>query len=127
MSNYVQKSRTIAGISLENDITASALKTALNIEDTGATSVEVTGNGNVIDDASYDSTTRKITLTKGFTAQRQIQDFPFTATDSGWSSLDADGFYTLTMPVGGRVPVDVYKIDNNRKVKVFFIVVLFYC
>ena len=33
--------------------------------DTGATSVEVTGNGNVITTASYDPSTRKLTLTKG--------------------------------------------------------------
>lgn len=35
--------------------------------DTGATSVEVIGSGNVIIDASYDSSTRKITLSKGST------------------------------------------------------------
>lgn len=36
--------------------------------DTGATSVEVTGSGNAVTGASYDSTTRKMTLTKGVTA-----------------------------------------------------------
>lgn len=35
--------------------------------DTGATSVEVIGSGNVVIDASYDSSTRKITLSKGST------------------------------------------------------------
>ena len=35
--------------------------------DTGATSVDVTGDGNAITSASYDSTTRKITFTKGAT------------------------------------------------------------
>lgn len=35
--------------------------------DTGATSVEVTGSGNAVTGASYDSTTRKMTLTKGIT------------------------------------------------------------
>lgn len=36
--------------------------------DTGATSFEVTGDGNVITAVSYDATTRKLTLTKGMTA-----------------------------------------------------------
>lgn len=36
--------------------------------DTGATSVETTGSGNVVSSASYDSTARKMTLTKGVTA-----------------------------------------------------------
>ena len=35
--------------------------------DTGATSVEVTGSGNAVTSASYDATTRKLTLTKGAT------------------------------------------------------------
>ena len=35
--------------------------------DTGATSVEVTGSGNAITAASYDASTRKLTLTKGAT------------------------------------------------------------
>lgn len=36
--------------------------------DTGATSVEVTGTGNVITTASYDASTRKLTLTKDATS-----------------------------------------------------------
>lgn len=36
--------------------------------DTGATSVEVTGSGNVITAATYEASTRKVTLTKGVTA-----------------------------------------------------------
>lgn len=35
--------------------------------DTGATSIEVVGSGNAVTAASYDATTRKITLTKGTT------------------------------------------------------------
>ena len=144
LSNYVQKSRTIAGITLENDITASALRTALNVEDgaeqnvqsdwnqtdstaddyiknkptiptdTGATSIEVTGAGNVVDSASYDSNTRKITLTKGFTAQRAISEISFTVSDSGWSATaDANGFYTLTIPSTGK-PIIVYNSNGEQ-------------
>ena len=35
--------------------------------DTGATSIETTGTGNAVSSASYDASTRKITLTKGVT------------------------------------------------------------
>lgn len=41
--------------------------TQINL-DTGATSFEVVGDGNVITDVSYDAATRKLTLTKGITA-----------------------------------------------------------
>lgn len=37
------------------------------VTDTGATSIEVTGSGNAVTSASYNSSTRKITLTKGTT------------------------------------------------------------
>lgn len=40
--------------------------------DTGATSVEVTGNGNAVTAASYDASTRKLTLTKGTTFQEKL-------------------------------------------------------
>ena len=40
--------------------------TQLNV-DTGATSIEVVGDGNAVTAASYDATTRKLTLTKGAT------------------------------------------------------------
>ena len=42
--------------------------------DTGATSVETTGSGNAVTSASYDSTTRKMTLTKGTTFLTEHQD-----------------------------------------------------
>lgn len=54
-------------------------------KDTGATSVEVVGEGNAITDASYDPATRKLTLTKGetFATKAYIGDIPETseATD----------------------------------------------
>ena len=63
-----------AGLRLENgstlhlkDQNGSDLGDSVTIstEDTGATSVETTGYGNAVTTASYDSSTRKITLTKG--------------------------------------------------------------
>ena len=47
--------------------------------DTGATSVETTGTGNAVTSASYDASTRKITLTKGNT----FVDLSSTQTISG--------------------------------------------
>lgn len=41
--------------------------TSFSITDTGATSVEVTGDGNAVTTASYNASTRKLTLTKGTT------------------------------------------------------------
>ena len=42
--------------------------------DTGATSVEVTGAGNAVTTASYNASTRKLTLTKGATFLTSHQD-----------------------------------------------------
>lgn len=50
------------------------LGSSITTQDTGATSVETTGAGNAVTSASYDSSTRKITLTKGTEFQ--------TATDN---------------------------------------------
>ena len=51
--------------------------------DTGATSVETTGSGNVVNSASYDASTRKLTLSKGVTAltsHQSIKSLNTTAT-----------------------------------------------
>lgn len=48
--------------------------TSFSITDTGATSVEVTGTGNAVTTASYNASTRKLTLTKGATFLTSHQD-----------------------------------------------------
>ena len=48
--------------------------TNFSITDTGATSVEVTGTGNAVTTASYNASTRKLTLTKGATFLTSHQD-----------------------------------------------------
>lgn len=50
--------------------------------DTGATSVEVVGEGNAVTNATYDATTRKLTLTKGetFATREYVGEIPETAT-----------------------------------------------
>lgn len=46
-------------------------------KDTGATSVEVIGDGNAVTEATYDPTTRKLTLTKGetFATKAELDEF----------------------------------------------------
>ena len=57
-------------------------------DDTGATSIEVVGTGNAVTNASYDATSRKITLTKGSTFLTSHQSLaayvkgPTTSTDT---------------------------------------------
>ena len=59
--------------------------------DTGATNVAVTGNGNAITNASYDSSSRKITFTKGTTFLTSHQTLPIKS-----ASLSSDKT-TLTL------------------------------
>lgn len=50
-------------------------------------------------------------------SQQVIEEISFTASDAGWSTVDANGFYTLTI-TSAKTPQDVFKIDNNKKQKV---------
>ena len=58
-----------------------------DIVDTGATSVQITGNGNAITDASYDATNRKITLTKDATYLASS----LKGAANGLAELDSNG------------------------------------
>lgn len=77
--------------------------TQLNV-DTGATSVEVTGTGNAITSASYDASTRKITLNKGETFATQ-------------ADVDTLATYVGTIPNGedGQPIVDSVIAYVNKK------------
>lgn len=61
-----------------------------NNTDTGATSVAVGGSGNAVTTASYDASTRKLTLTKGTTFLTSHQDI------SGKANLSGDNTFTGT-------------------------------
>lgn len=59
-----------------------APKITISATNTGATSIETTGSGNAVSSASYDSSTRKITLTKGVTALTSHQSIKTLKTDN---------------------------------------------
>ena len=94
-------------------VLVSDLRTALNIpEDTGATSVEPTGSGNAFTGASYDASTRKITLVKGETfaldsnlynystdiiIDEQTSAMSFAITSDVFNKLKTSRFATITL------------------------------
>lgn len=56
--------------------------------DTGATDIELVGNGNIITSVSYDENTRKITLTRGATAMTAADvDSKITAAEDNYYSV----------------------------------------
>ena len=127
LANYVQKTTTIAGVDLQDDITKTEFLTALNVADGAQVNTVDSVNsktGTVVldaDDISDTSTTNKfVTATDKSTwnaKQNAIQDISFTASDAGWSAIDSNGFYTLTID-STLTPENVFKIDNNTKKKV---------
>ena len=60
-------------------------------KDTGATSFEVTGDGNAVTGVSYDATTRKLTLTKGATYMKESDVDSKISTAVGALGSDTDG------------------------------------
>lgn len=59
----------------------------VSTSDTGATSIEVTGTGNAVTAASYDASTRKITLTKGTTFLTSHQSLANYVTLNGAQTI----------------------------------------
>lgn len=93
LSNYVQKTTTIAGVDLQDNITVAEMQSALE-----------------------DTTHRFVTDTEKSTwnaKQNAIIDLSFTASDAGWSSLDSDGFYTLTI-TSAKKPFAVYNSSGEQ-------------
>lgn len=88
------------------------------VTDTGATSIEVTGNGNAVTSASYNSTTRKITLTKDTTFLTSHQTIPdITITDTGTDPIIGDitaSGHTITV---SRVGLDDLGLASAYKYK----------
>ena len=117
-----QASMTTGGRTYVNSITLDAYGhvTALGtntetVTDTGATSVEVTGTGNAITAASYDASTRKITLTKGstfLTSHQSLADYvkgPSSSTNMAIAVFDGTG--------GKTIKESGATIDANRNLK----------
>lgn len=102
--------------------------------DTGATSVEVTGTGNAVTGASYDATTRKITLTKGKTFAEKsdldaldafVGDIPESYTEQTVIAyINKKAEETLSAASGGSsesaasvlAALNTYKSENDPKV-----------
>lgn len=81
--------------------------------DTGATSVEVTGTGNAITAASYDSATRKLTLTKGATYSNNKGDITGVTAGKGLTNGGTSGTVTLNVGAGSGIVVNDDDIAVN--------------
>ncbi len=93
LTNYVEKTTTIAGVDLQDNITVAEMQNALS-----------------------DSTHRFVTDTEKLTwngKQDAIADISFTSSDAGWSAIDSDGFYTLTI-VSTKKPFIVYNTSGEQ-------------
>ena len=82
-------------VSISNSGGTVTISSSYTDTDTGATSIEVTGTGNAVTAASYDATTRKITLTKGTTFLTSHQSLaayvkgPSSSTDNAVARFDS--------------------------------------
>ena len=81
--------------------------------DTGATSVEITGSGNAITSASYDSATRKLTLTKGATYSNNNGDITGVTAGKGLTGGATSGTATLNVGAGSGIVVNDDDIAVN--------------
>lgn len=104
--------------------------------DTGATSIEVAGEGNAVTAASYDATTRKITLTMGetFATAEELKGLSDRVgqvpSDEAYAGMTVVGYVnkkaeeTLAAAQGGssetaasvKAALDTYKETNDAKV-----------
>ena len=71
--------------------------------DTGATSVEVTGSGNAVTEASYDAVTRKLTLTMGesFATRAYVGEIPADKGETIVEYINKKAEETLSAAQGG--------------------------
>lgn len=104
-------------------------------KDTGATSIEVVGEGNAVTAASYDATTRKLTLTKGesFATKAELDtldtfvgDIPEGYTETNIVAyINKKAEETLNAASGGSsesaasvlAALNTYKTENDPKVQ----------
>lgn len=88
-------------VSISNSGGTVTISSSYTDTDTGATSIEVTGTGNAVTSASYDATTRKITLTKGSTFLTSHQSLaayvkgPSSSTDTAIALFNGTGGKTI--------------------------------
>lgn len=96
--------------------------------DTGMTSVEVVGTGNAVTSATYDATTRKLTLTKGetFATRAYVGEIPSGYTETTIVAyVNKKAEETLNAASGGSsesaasvlAALNTYKSENDPKVQ----------
>ena len=96
--------------------------------DTGMTSVEVTGEGNAITGATYNASTRKLTLTKGetFAAREYIGEIPDGYTETNIVAyINKKAEETLSSASGGSTEsaasvlaaLNTYKSETNPRLE----------
>ena len=76
--------------------------------DTGATSVEVTGTGNAVTTASYEASTRKITLTKGTTFLTSHQSIKTLKTDNTTAQTTS-----ANEAIAGSGTINLHKVSKT--------------
>ena len=76
--------------------------------DTGATSIEVTGTGNAVTTASYDASTRKITLTKGTTFLTSHQSIKTLKTDNTTAQTTS-----ANEAIAGSGTINLHKVSKT--------------
>ena len=116
----------VKGVTLKRDakghvvgITVSSGKIPAN-PDSGATSVEVTGTGNAVTTASYSSSTRKLTLTKGatfLTSHQSLASYTPTASMPVIGMLHYNNYGNLSVSyihlLGNTVSLSSYAFASN--------------
>ena len=88
--------------------------------DTGATSVTTTGSGNAITSASYDSTTRKITFTKGTTFLTSHQSLANYVDKSSAQTIAGVKTFSDGIVIGtasGLIVSGVIKVDGKLQAR----------
>ena len=85
-----------------------APKITISATDTGATSIETTGSGNVVNSASYDSSTRKITLSKGITALTSHQPIKTLKTDNTTAQSTSS-----SEAIAGSGTINLHKVSKT--------------
>lgn len=127
LTSYVQNTRTIAGVDLFDDITASELRTALNVEDgaevNDVTDVQINGASilsskvaNIITNTAYNASTNKIATMSDLPDTTIKQDKNVGSANAGKIiKVDSNGDIAVSTVVDANIMVDTdtYILDGG--------------